>query len=176
MNLRQPALAVGLPPVLVVEALSPPKTPQAGVESGRKPLRRTLDESAKCRDMTSFGLVLGGGGPVGAAWYAGLANGLAEEGLDIGVADVIIGTSAGASAGAWLASERSGEFVDAMKRLGAGPEALAIDTDLIAQVCALMGSAEAPLEPPDTHRIGELAVQVPPLGVRIHAKYLPGSD
>ncbi len=126
--------------------------------------------------MTAFGLVLGGGGPVGTAWYAGLANGLADEGLDIGVADVIIGTSAGASAGAWLASERSGEFVDAMKRLAAGPEALAIDTDLIGQVCALRESAEAPLEPPDTQRIGELARLVPPVGVRVHANYLPGSD
>lgn len=126
--------------------------------------------------MTAFGLVLGGGGPIGAAWYAGLASGLTDEGFDLGVADVIIGTSAGAWAGAWLASERSGEFVDEMHRLGAGPEPLAIDTDLIGQVCRLMGSAEAPLGPPDTQRIGELAMQVPPVGVRFYARHLPGSD
>jgi NTE family protein len=111
--------------------------------------------------MTAFGLVLGGGGPVGAAWYAGLANGLADEGLDIAVADVIIGRSAGASAGARLASERSGEFVDAMKRLGAGPEALAIDTDLIGQVCALMGSAAAPSSHPTSNALANSPCRSP---------------
>jgi NTE family protein len=126
--------------------------------------------------MTAFGLVLGGGGPIGAAWYAGLASGLADEGLDLGLAHVIIGTSAGAWAGAWLASERSGAFVDAMDRLGAAPEPLGMDIDLIGQVCSLMGRAEAPLEPPDTRRIGELALQVPPVVVRFYAKHLPGSD
>jgi NTE family protein len=126
--------------------------------------------------MATFGLVLGGGGPVGAAWYAGLASGLADAGLDLGLAKVIIGTSAGAWAGAWLASERSGGFVDAMHRLSAGSEPLAIDTGLIGQVCSVMGGAEAPLGPPDTQRIGELAMRVPPVGVRFYAKYLPGSD
>jgi len=125
--------------------------------------------------VTPFGLVLGGGGPIGAAWYAGLASGLADEGFDLGVADVI-GTSAGAWAGAWLACERSTEFIDVMNRVAAGPEPLAMDTDLIAQVCALMGNAKAPLGPPDTQRIGELAMLVPPVGVRFYAKNLPGSD
>ena len=126
--------------------------------------------------MTPFGLVLGGGGPIGAAWYAGLASGLADKGLDLGFASVVIGTSAGAWAGAWVSAERSGEFVDAMHRLGAGPEPLAIDIDLIGQVSSVMGSAEAPLGPPDTQRIGELAMQVPPMVIRFYAKYLPGTE
>lgn len=126
--------------------------------------------------MTPFGIVLGGGGPVGAAWYAGLASGFADQGLDLGLANVIIGTSAGAWAGAWLSAERSGEFVDAMHRLGAGSEPLAIDIDLIGQVSSVMGRAEAPLGPPDTQRIGELARQVPPMVVRFYAKYLPSTE
>ncbi len=126
--------------------------------------------------MTAFGLVLGGGGPVGAAWYAGLASGLADEALDLGHAQVIIGTSAGAWAGAWLASDRSAAFADAMDRLGAGPESLGLDTDLIGQVCNVMGRAEAPLEPAKTRRIGQLAMQVPPAGVRLAAMRLPGSE
>lgn len=126
--------------------------------------------------MAAFGLVLGGGGPVGAAWYAGLASGLAEDGIDLGLADVIMGTSAGAWAGAWLASERLEEFADAMNRLSGGPEPLAINADLIAQVSSVMGRAEAPLEPPETQRIGELAMQVPPIAVRFYANHLPGTE
>jgi NTE family protein len=48
-------------------------------------------------------LVLGGGGPVGRAWEAGLAAGLLLQGMDLADADVIIGTSAGAIVGAEIA-------------------------------------------------------------------------
>jgi NTE family protein len=51
--------------------------------------------------------VLGGGGPVGIAWEAGLAAGLEAEGIDLGAADLVIGTSAGSFVGAQLASGRS---------------------------------------------------------------------
>ena len=51
-------------------------------------------------------LVLGGGGPVGIAWEAGLAAGLEAEGVDLGRADLVLGTSAGAFVGAQLASGR----------------------------------------------------------------------
>jgi NTE family protein len=49
-------------------------------------------------------LILGGGGPVGEAWEAGVIAGLTEEGIDLSRADPIIGTSAGAIVGARLAS------------------------------------------------------------------------
>ena len=52
-------------------------------------------------------LVLGGGGPVGIAWESGLVAGLAEGGVNIGEADLIIGTSAGSAVGAQLAMGRS---------------------------------------------------------------------
>ncbi len=51
-------------------------------------------------------LVLGGGGPVGIAWEAGLAAGLESEGVDLGRADRVLGTSAGSFVGAQLASGR----------------------------------------------------------------------
>ncbi|RFU37463.1 patatin-like phospholipase family protein [Actinomadura logoneensis] len=51
-------------------------------------------------------LVLGPGGPVGTAWLLGLAAGLRRAGVDLARADLIVGTSAGAIAGAALATGR----------------------------------------------------------------------
>jgi NTE family protein len=48
-------------------------------------------------------LVLGGGGPIGIAWEAGLLLGLRDRGLDLAKADRIVGTSAGAIVGTHLA-------------------------------------------------------------------------
>ncbi|WP_328605783.1 patatin-like phospholipase family protein [Amycolatopsis sp. NBC_00345] len=48
-------------------------------------------------------LVLGGGGPVGYAWTAGLLSGLVDAGRDLRRAERIVGTSAGAIAGAQFA-------------------------------------------------------------------------
>lgn len=52
--------------------------------------------------MASIGLVLGAGGIVGAAYHAGVLTALAEAGFDARDAEVIVGTSAGASIGASL--------------------------------------------------------------------------
>jgi NTE family protein len=57
--------------------------------------------------MAKRALVLGGGGPVGVAWESGLIAGLAEAGVDLSVADFIMGTSAGSFVGAFLAAGRS---------------------------------------------------------------------
>ena len=54
----------------------------------------------------SRALVLGGGGPVGIAWEAGLLAGLAEGGVDAAAADFITGTSAGSVVGALVAMGR----------------------------------------------------------------------
>ena len=45
-------------------------------------------------------LVLGGGGVTGIAWELGILTGLAEAGVDLTDADVVVGTSAGAVVGA----------------------------------------------------------------------------
>ncbi|WP_329183444.1 patatin-like phospholipase family protein [Actinacidiphila glaucinigra] len=54
--------------------------------------------------MLGTALVLGGGGPVGGAWLTGVLAGLTEAGIDLGSADVVIGTSAGAVFGSRLRS------------------------------------------------------------------------
>lgn len=54
--------------------------------------------------MTSRALVLGGGGPVGVAWEIGLLAGLAEAGVDLAGADLVVGTSAGSVVGAQVAA------------------------------------------------------------------------
>jgi NTE family protein len=54
--------------------------------------------------MDSRALVLGGGGVTGVAWEIGLLAGLAEEGVDLAAADVIVGTSAGSYVGAAVAA------------------------------------------------------------------------
>ncbi|GAB3935369.1 patatin-like phospholipase family protein [Micromonospora vulcania] len=50
-------------------------------------------------------LVLGGGGVTGIAWELGLLAGLAERGLAVSDADLVVGTSAGALVGALVCSE-----------------------------------------------------------------------
>ncbi|WP_104525448.1 patatin-like phospholipase family protein [Blastococcus atacamensis] len=49
-------------------------------------------------------LVLGGGGITGIAWEIGVLAGLAEAGLDLTGADLVVGTSAGSVVGAQVAS------------------------------------------------------------------------
>lgn len=47
----------------------------------------------------SRALVLGGGGAIGIGWLGGLFHGLRAHGVDLGLADTIIGTSAGSVVG-----------------------------------------------------------------------------
>ncbi|MGD8863856.1 MAG: patatin-like phospholipase family protein [Myxococcales bacterium] len=49
-------------------------------------------------------LVLGGGGPVGVGWEAGLVQGLLDAGLSLEDIDAFVGTSAGAIVGSQLAA------------------------------------------------------------------------
>jgi NTE family protein len=49
-------------------------------------------------------LVLGGGGVTGIAWETGLLQGLAEAGVDLTSADLVVGTSAGSVVGAQILS------------------------------------------------------------------------
>ncbi len=56
-------------------------------------------------------LVLGGGGSAGNAWLIGIVAGLSDAGLDVTKADLIIGTSAGSTAAAQIASATPGELL-----------------------------------------------------------------
>lgn len=62
-------------------------------------------------------LVLAGGGITGIAWELGMIAGLAELGVDLSRADLVIGTSAGSVAGAQLRSGRPIEqlYADQLK-------------------------------------------------------------
>lgn len=56
-------------------------------------------------DQKTTALVLGGGGAAGQAWMIGIIAGLAETGIDLtATADLVIGTSSGATAAAWVRS------------------------------------------------------------------------
>lgn len=70
--------------------------------------------------MDRRALVLGGGGVTGVAWEIGLIAGLAELGVDLAAADVIIGTSAGSVVGADLSC---GEEPEALYRGQLAPPA-----------------------------------------------------
>lgn len=52
--------------------------------------------------MTGRALVLGGGGSAGNAWLIGVLAGLSDAGVDVTGADLIVGTSAGATAAAQI--------------------------------------------------------------------------
>jgi NTE family protein len=56
-------------------------------------------------------LVLGGGGSAGNAWLIGVIAGLCDAGLDVTEADLIIGTSAGSTAAAQIASATPTELL-----------------------------------------------------------------
>lgn len=75
--------------------------------------------------MTRTALVLGGGGITGIAWELGILKGLADAGVDLSSADLVIGTSAGSVVGAQvtsgvpLAELYAGQLEPADKEIGA---------------------------------------------------------
>src|SRR3954470_5402611 len=75
--------------------------------------------------MTRTALVLGGGGVTGIAWEVGILKGLADAGVDLASADLVVGTSAGSVVGAQLTSGQSvqslydGQLRPADKEIGA---------------------------------------------------------
>lgn len=73
--------------------------------------------------MTARALVLGGGGVTGIAWELGLLAGLAEAGVHLAAADLLVGTSAGSVVGAQLASETDLPELYGAQLAGPGAEA-----------------------------------------------------
>src|SRR5258706_1835656 len=84
-------------------------------------------------------LVLGGGGFVASSWIAGLITGMAESGIDVRDADVLIGTSSGARVAWQLASGAPLEEVFA-RQIGAashvGRQSGAVDRDRLQREVA----------------------------------------
>jgi NTE family protein len=103
--------------------------------------------------MTTRAVVLGGGGPVGVAWEAGLAAGLEEQGIRLTDADLFVGTSAGSVVGSQLALGRSpGELVATQIAIADGdrPEQRAVqrsfDMGPLIQTFLKVYTSDAPLQ------------------------------
>jgi NTE family protein len=80
-------------------------------------------------------LVLGGGGVTGIAWELGVLASLADGGFDLGRADVVIGTSAGAAVGAQITSGvPMADLVAAQLTPASESKELAVDLDLESMV------------------------------------------
>jgi NTE family protein len=96
------------------------------------------------------GLVLGGGGPIGVQWEAGLLTGLRESGYALDSIDVIVGTSAGAIVGAHLARGRTQssprERVADPTHPSAGPPAFfdrsKLDVQALGEIYRLWGAMQ----------------------------------
>ncbi len=65
-------------------------------------------------DAHSRALVLGGGGSTGNAWLLGVVAGLCEAGVDVTAADLLIGTSAGATTAVQIATSPPAALLDAV--------------------------------------------------------------
>lgn len=107
----------------------------------------------------SRAVVLGGGGPVGQAWQTGLVAGLMQHGIDLGDADLIIGTSAGAIVGAMLSLDVD---LAAVAAEFAAPDESAPSPDAAAGLAELLAVTAAVADLPDRDeacaRIGRMAL------------------
>jgi NTE family protein len=111
----------------------------------------------------SLALVLGGGGITGAAWEAGILKGLRDTGTDLGAADLIIGTSAGAMVGAVVAAGQ----LDALYERQTGPvdhsieRAAVVDLAKFAKALSDAGASQRPtgeISQSVRARIGQVAL------------------
>lgn len=107
----------------------------------------------------SRALVLSGGGPLGIAWMAGLATGLAQADVPLSGADAVVGTSAGAVVGAQIALGR--DAVDLLAVLSASAVTLAAGPpmDLAAFEKAMAGAASASTPQEGRRIVGAAALQ-----------------
>ncbi|MFA1545227.1 patatin-like phospholipase family protein [Actinomadura chokoriensis] len=124
-----------------------------------------------------WALVLGPGGPVGTAWLLGLAAGLREAGVDPAGADLIVGTSAGAIAGAAIMTGRDlPELAELPPR--DGPPRAPADMSVMARAFEL--GADPDLAPDEVRRrIGRLALEAEALPEEEHRAsmlFLVGTD
>jgi NTE family protein len=106
---------------------------------------------------TGRALVLGGGGVTGVAWELGMLAGLADLGVDLAAADLIVGTSAGAAVAAQVSSGADLEMLYDRQLAGTGSEVVA---KLGPGTLARFGIAALTTRNPRTARarIGRLAL------------------
>ena len=96
--------------------------------------------------MDGRALVLGGGGVTGIAWEIGVIAGLADLGIDLAGADVIIGTSAGSVVGVDIASGQQPEALYQAQLAPPDPEPAArIGWDLIGRLLWVVNTSRDPV-------------------------------
>lgn len=110
----------------------------------------------------SRALVLGGGGSTGNAWLIGVLAGLVEAGVDVAGADLVVGTSAGATAAAQFTNVAPAALLAAVLSAPViappGGTATAPVTDQLDRLRALIASASGPDDL--RRRIGAAALEL----------------
>ncbi len=99
--------------------------------------------------MTKRALVLGGGGTLGVAWETGLLAGLEGEGVSLGGADLVLGTSAGSIVGSTIARGVAAHMIAEMQ---------------IAAARQPADSAAASDPPPDLSKVMSFFMRMPETG------------
>ncbi len=113
--------------------------------------------------MASTALVLGGGGVTGIAWELGILKGLADEGVDLSTADLVVGTSAGSVVGAQVTGGQSlddlyaGQLEPADSEIGADLSRLTMLR--LVPPMLIPGSQQTKLA-----RVGKMALRAHPPG------------
>ncbi len=109
-------------------------------------------------------VVLGGGGLAGIAWELGVLQGLADHGLSVSDAGLVVGTSAGATVGAQITSGRSLQalYDDQVDPPAHSVERMVdIDLPLLARIFAELADAAPGLERTAAlARVGSMALSV----------------
>ena len=130
-------------------------------------------------------LVLGGGGVTGIAWELGLLAGLADRGVDLTGADLVIGTSAGSVVGAQVTSGTSlAELYDAQLQPAEGEIGASLGVSFLLRFVGLQllpGGAQQ-----RQRRVGRAALQartqateeqrVEVIGQRLRSSQWPDRD
>lgn len=112
-------------------------------------------------------LVLGGGGVTGIAWELGVITALAERGVVLRDAELIVGTSAGSTVGAQITSGRSLDELEADQRTPAdqGVErAVELDIELLTEIFAELADEDGDANERRA-RIGAMAIAAPTIPV-----------
>ncbi|CAN5611597.1 patatin-like phospholipase family protein [soil metagenome] len=107
--------------------------------------------------MAIKALVLGGGGVTGIAWELGVIAGLAARGVDVASADLVVGTSAGATVAAQITTGSLEELVQSQLSTTSTEIAADLDMDLMIEIFMLM--ADESISPDERRaRVGARAL------------------
>ncbi|QXC62227.1 patatin-like phospholipase family protein [Aquihabitans sp. G128] len=96
--------------------------------------------------MTTRALVLGGGGVTGIAWELGAVSGLLEAGVDVREADLVVGTSAGATVAAQITTGDLDELAAAQRSAHSAEIAAELDMDLMIELFTVLANRSIPAD------------------------------